>query len=352
MVGTAAAPSDRHATWNINYHEGRRQGRRASPCRRRQHRQAREGPSSSAHAGRTPRLYYFPGNANLAPHIVLEEIGVPLRARARRSQERRAQVRCLPGAQSERRDSRPGRRRSRAVRVGGDLPVPRATSIRRLRWCLRCAPPSARIATSGSCGARTRCRRCSCTTSIRSAWSTTATRPRPSRSSRTRRNARRPMLDQLDAQLASHGGDWMLRSGYSVVDPFAFMLCRWTRGFQRPARSLRTSGRICGGCSIALRCSGCSRPKHSHNPSSNQIPWPCFRFDALPLASSSLPASLRRVGRFFDVVQHPGERSRRRQRHAHVLAAAAGSPSRAPATTTTSASRAGPIPRPPAQPRR
>jgi glutathione S-transferase len=47
-----------------------------------------------------------------------------------------------------------------------------------------------------------------------------------------------PMLDQLDAQLGSHGGDWMLADGYSVVDPFALMLCRWTRGFQRPARSL------------------------------------------------------------------------------------------------------------------
>ena len=47
-----------------------------------------------------------------------------------------------------------------------------------------------------------------------------------------------PMLDQLDAQVASHGGEWMLASGYSVVDPFAFMLCRWTRGFSRPARSL------------------------------------------------------------------------------------------------------------------
>jgi glutathione S-transferase len=47
-----------------------------------------------------------------------------------------------------------------------------------------------------------------------------------------------PMLDQLDAQLASHDGEWMLASGYSVADPFAFMLCRWTRGFARPARSL------------------------------------------------------------------------------------------------------------------
>jgi glutathione S-transferase len=45
------------------------------------------------------------------------------------------------------------------------------------------------------------------------------------------------LLEQLDAQLASHGGPWLLGEAYSAVDPFAFMLCRWTRGFEmRPAR--------------------------------------------------------------------------------------------------------------------
>ena len=47
-----------------------------------------------------------------------------------------------------------------------------------------------------------------------------------------------PMLDQLDAQLASHGSEWLLGERFSAADPFAFMLCRWTRGFARPARSL------------------------------------------------------------------------------------------------------------------
>jgi glutathione S-transferase len=45
-------------------------------------------------------------------------------------------------------------------------------------------------------------------------------------------------LDILDTQLASHGGPWLLGERYSVADPYAFMLCRWTRGFARPARSL------------------------------------------------------------------------------------------------------------------
>jgi len=45
------------------------------------------------------------------------------------------------------------------------------------------------------------------------------------------------MLEQLDAQLASHGKPWLLGEHYSAVDPYAFTLCRWTRGFDtRPAR--------------------------------------------------------------------------------------------------------------------
>ncbi|WP_349740751.1 glutathione S-transferase family protein [Roseateles cavernae] len=51
-----------------------------------------------------------------------------------------------------------------------------------------------------------------------------------------------PLLDQLEAQLASHDGPWLLGQRYSVADALAFMLCRWTRGFARPARSLPLLG--------------------------------------------------------------------------------------------------------------
>jgi glutathione S-transferase len=44
------------------------------------------------------------------------------------------------------------------------------------------------------------------------------------------------LLDILDAQVASSGGPWVLGDAYTAVDPYAFMLCRWTRGFARPAR--------------------------------------------------------------------------------------------------------------------
>jgi glutathione S-transferase len=46
------------------------------------------------------------------------------------------------------------------------------------------------------------------------------------------------MFDQIDAQLASHGGPWLLGDRFSALDPYVFMLCRWSRGFTWPARSL------------------------------------------------------------------------------------------------------------------
>lgn len=45
------------------------------------------------------------------------------------------------------------------------------------------------------------------------------------------------LLDQLDDELARHGGPWLLGESYSALDPYAMMLCRWTRGFSSaPAR--------------------------------------------------------------------------------------------------------------------
>ena len=50
------------------------------------------------------------------------------------------------------------------------------------------------------------------------------------------------LLDQLEAQLASHGAPWLLGEHYRAVDAHALMLCRWTRNFARPARSLPRLG--------------------------------------------------------------------------------------------------------------
>lgn len=51
-----------------------------------------------------------------------------------------------------------------------------------------------------------------------------------------------PLIDQLEAELSRHGQPWLLGERYSAVDAYALMLCRWTRNFARPARSLPTLG--------------------------------------------------------------------------------------------------------------
>ncbi|MDB5882813.1 MAG: Glutathione S-transferase (Glutathione transferase)-like protein [Ramlibacter sp.] len=47
------------------------------------------------------------------------------------------------------------------------------------------------------------------------------------------------LLDQLDDELARHGGPWFGGSSYGALDAYVFTLCRWTRNFanQAPARS-------------------------------------------------------------------------------------------------------------------
>jgi glutathione S-transferase len=51
-----------------------------------------------------------------------------------------------------------------------------------------------------------------------------------------------PLLDQLEAQLHSSGGPWLLGAHYSAADCMAFVLCCWTRDLQRPANSLPALG--------------------------------------------------------------------------------------------------------------
>jgi glutathione S-transferase len=51
------------------------------------------------------------------------------------------------------------------------------------------------------------------------------------------------LLEQLDAELARHGGPWFMGEAYSALDPFVLTLCRWTRNFDRgQARTLPDLG--------------------------------------------------------------------------------------------------------------
>ncbi len=50
------------------------------------------------------------------------------------------------------------------------------------------------------------------------------------------------LFDQIEAHLATHGGPWFLGDRFSALDPYVLMLSRWTRGMRRPARSLPNLG--------------------------------------------------------------------------------------------------------------
>ena len=43
------------------------------------------------------------------------------------------------------------------------------------------------------------------------------------------------LLEHLERQLASHGEPWLLGARYTALDAYAFVMCRWTRGFTGPA---------------------------------------------------------------------------------------------------------------------
>lgn len=48
------------------------------------------------------------------------------------------------------------------------------------------------------------------------------------------------LLDQLDAELARHGGPWFTGTDHSALDAYVFTLCRWTRFFRSPPARTRT----------------------------------------------------------------------------------------------------------------
>jgi glutathione S-transferase len=191
--------------------------------------------------GATPLLYYSPGNANIAPHIVLEEIGAPfsleLVDRKADAHKSAAYLALNPNG-------------TIPAFVDGDLVLFESAAI-----CLYLADkhPEASLVPPLRTDERAHCYKWLI-------WGTNTLQAMlmhyfyPERmvddgdADAAKQVSRRaeariaPMLDLLDAQVASRGGEWMLGSGYSVVDPFMFMLCRWTRGFARPARSLAHLG--------------------------------------------------------------------------------------------------------------
>jgi glutathione S-transferase len=183
------------------------------------------------------QLHYYPGNASFAPHVLLHEIGAPFELKlVQRMQGEHKQPEYLklnPNGQIP-------------VLVDGELVLYEAAAI-----CMHLADTHPGAALAPPVGTRERAHFYKWM-----AWLSNTPQAMlmhyfyPERmvddgdaaaAMQVKAHAQAKavaMLGLLDAQLASHDGRWLLGAHYSAADPFAFMLCRWTRGFDhQPARA-------------------------------------------------------------------------------------------------------------------
>jgi glutathione S-transferase len=183
------------------------------------------------------QLHYFPGNASLIPHLLLEELGLTFELlyvdRAQSAQKSPAYLKLNPNGQIP-------------VLEDGGLVLYETAAI-----CLHLADaqPGAGLAPAPGTPERAHFYKWL-------AWMTNTVQATlmiyfyPERwmnegnaagAAELKAQAEAKvgaMLDQMDAQFAVHGGDWFLGERYGALDAYAFVMCRWTRFFKRPARSL------------------------------------------------------------------------------------------------------------------
>ncbi len=180
-------------------------------------------------------LHYHPGNASLAPHVLLRELGLPFELqlvdRASGEHKSPAYLRLNPNGLIP-------------VLVDGDLVLYETAAI-----CLHLVDthPTAGLAPAVGSAERAHFYKWMVwltntmqATLIHYFYGDRLVDPGNTEgAAQVKAHAQARVgecLAQIDAHLAS-GGPWMMGSAYSALDPYTWMLCRWTRGFsQRPAR--------------------------------------------------------------------------------------------------------------------
>ena len=182
-------------------------------------------------------LYYYPGNANLAPHIVLEEIGAPYRLeyvdRSENAQKSDAYVALNPNGRIP-------------VLVDGDLILYEAAAI-----CLHLADrhPDAELAPPVGSEARAHLYKwlmwltntvqteCLVYHYAHRHTADPAGVPSVKAAAEERLNA---MFDQVDEALADR--PYLIGDRFSLCDPYLLMVCRFARSTTRPPRTLPRLG--------------------------------------------------------------------------------------------------------------
>ena len=177
------------------------------------------------------QLHYFPSNASLTPHILLEEMGVPFELklvdRPNNAQKSPEYLKLNPNGLIP-------------VLVDGDLVLYETAAI-----CLHLVDSYPDKGFAPAVGTRARAEFYKWLM-----WMTNTMQPslimyfytdRYTTSTDAAEIARikaktqeriGAMLKQLNDQLAASGGPWMLGDSFSVLDIYAFMLGRWTRVFE------------------------------------------------------------------------------------------------------------------------
>ena len=185
------------------------------------------------------QLHYFPSNASMAPHMLLEELGVPFELklvdRANDAHKSPAYLELNPNG-------------SIPVLVDGDLVLYETAAI-----CLHLVDTHPQAGLAPAIGTPERAHFYKWLV-----WMTNTLQATlllyfyPERwvdsdaavtTLRAQAEAKvGEMLGQLDAEFARRGRPWLLGDRFTALDPYALMLGRWTRGFARPARSLPCLG--------------------------------------------------------------------------------------------------------------
>ena len=190
------------------------------------------------------QLYYSPGKANLAPHMLLEEIGVPFQLVAvdtdNNAHRGAAYLRLNPNGRLP-------------TLVDGDLVLYEAAAI-----CLHLADrhPEARLAPALGTAERAHFYKwlMYLTNTLQAELITYFYPERltddDAATAQVKRHAEArvgTMLDLIEETLAQNAGagrgPFLLGDSFTAVDPFLLMLCRWTRNMRHPARARSHLGR-------------------------------------------------------------------------------------------------------------
>ena len=179
------------------------------------------------------QLHYYPSNASIAPHILLEEMGVrfelKLVDRARRAHKSADYLKLNPNGLIP-------------VLVDGDLVLYETAAI-----VLHLVDSEAGRAFAPPVGTAARAHFYKWLVWFTNTVQATQLmyfdpenylRPGSPATSEVKEVAQTKVgghLKQMDDELARHRGPWMLGHTYSALDIYAFMLCRWTRAYTGPA---------------------------------------------------------------------------------------------------------------------